>query len=179
MRTTCVVLVGISGAGKSTVGPLLAKRLGWRFIDFDEEIVRTAGRSIAEIFRTDGEAAFRALERRLTRELSSVADTVVAPGGGWITDSDALAGLPRSARVIWLRVSPEEAVRRLQQSPVERPLLAGPDPAARAREILLRREPLYQQAHHTIDVDARAPEAIVREIVALIGIEDHGHSEEG
>ena len=178
MRASSVVLVGLSGAGKSTVGPLLAQHLGWRFLDFDEQIARDAGASIAEIFRTGGEMSFRERERRLTRELSSVAHTVVAPGGGWITDPGALAGLPRGARVIWLRVSAEEAVRRLRGSAIERPLLAG-DPLRRAREILAEREPLYRQAHHTIDVDARAPADIVREIATLLETEADGDSEEG
>jgi shikimate kinase len=179
VRASSVVLVGLSGAGKSTVGPLLAQYLGWRFLDFDEEIARDAGTSIAEIFRTGGETSFRERERRLTRELSSVAHTVVAPGGGWITDPGALAGLPRSARVIWLRVSPEEAVRRLRGSTIERPLLAGPDPLRQALERAAAREPLYRQAHHTIDVDARAPADIVRDIAALLEAEADGDSEEG
>lgn len=179
MRASSVVLVGLSGAGKSTVGPLLAERLGWRFIDFDEQIARDAGTTIAEIFRTEGEASFRERERRLTRELSSVAHAVVAPGGGWITDPGALAGLPRGARVIWLRVSPEEAVHRLRGSTIERPLLAGAGALRRAHEILAARERLYRQAHHTIDVDARAPADIAREIAALLETEADGDSEEG
>jgi shikimate kinase len=177
-RPRSVVLVGFMGAGKSTVGPLLARRLGWRFTDIDEEIVRRTGASVAEIFRSRGESAFRAMERELTAALSSGPDTVIAPGGGWILQPGALESLPGTARVVWLRVSPEEAVRRLRNDPIERPLLAGPDPLGQARALLPLREPAYRRAHYTVDADARAPADIAAEIAALLDLEGHGDEDQ-
>ena len=169
-----IVLVGFMAAGKSTVGKLLAHRLGWRFVDADAEIVRTMGTSIAEIFRERGEAGFRELERRLTASLHSVAPAVLAPGGGWITSPGAREALPPGAFLIWLRVSAEEAVRRALATGEERPLLAGADPLAAARALLAAREPLYAAADLTVDVEGRAPADIVREIIGAIGLETNG-----
>lgn len=169
-----IVLVGLMAAGKSTVGRLLADRLGWRFIDLDQEIVREAGTTIAEIFRTRGESAFRAMERRLTAALHSVAPAVLAPGGGWITNPGVREALPAGARLVWLRLSPEEAVRRALATGQERPLLAGPDPLDAARTLLAAREPLYATADLVVDVEGREPADIVQEIIGSIGIGANG-----
>jgi shikimate kinase len=169
-----IVLVGLMAAGKSTVGKLLAEKVGWRFIDLDEEIVREAGTSIAEIFRTAGEPAFRAMERRLTAALHSVAPAVLAPGGGWITNPGVLDALPAGARLVWLRVSPEEAVRRALATGEERPLLAGPDPLGAARSLLSAREPLYAAADLIVDVEGRTPADIVQEITDSLGLGRNG-----
>jgi shikimate kinase len=163
-----VVLVGFMGAGKTTVGQRLAERLGWRFFDIDDEIVRREGMSIGDIFRTRGEPAFRALERQLTDAVCCEAKAVIAPGGGWILTHGALRRLPAGTVTVWLRVSPEEAVRRLGRDSIERPLLAGSDPLERAREILAAREPFYRGARHVIDVDGREPQDITEEIALLV-----------
>lgn len=173
-RPNMVVLVGMMAAGKSTVGKLLADRLGWRFIDLDAEIVREAGTSIAEIFGTQGELAFRAMERRLTAALHSVAPAVLAPGGGWITNPGVRDALPPGACLVWLKVTPEEAVRRALAVGEERPLLAGPDPVGAARRLLAAREPLYSAADVVVDVEGREPADIVEEITASIGFGANG-----
>lgn len=167
-RVRTVVMIGFMGAGKTTVGQILARRLGWDFIDIDEEIVRRARMSVADIFRTLGEAAFRTMEQRLTEELCCKAETVVAPGGGWILKPGALESLPPTARAVWLRVTPEEALRRVCDGAMERPLLAGPEPLARARRLMAEREPLYGAAHHAVDVVARDPDDIAWEIEMLL-----------
>lgn len=159
------------GAGKSTVGPLLAHLLGWRFVDLDEEIVRVTGMSVPDLFATRGEAAFRSLESQLTGTLSSVHRTVIAPGGGWITDPANLARLPAGTRTVWLRVSADEAVRRITETGVVRPLLTGADPLAAARRLLDEREPLYRAADLVIDVNGRTPADIAAEIRARIQFE--------
>jgi shikimate kinase len=153
------VLVGLPGAGKSTVAPLLAARVGWRCIDFDREIMDRTGHSVAELFRREGEAAFRAWEARLTAELCSLPNVVLAPGGGWAAQPGSLEALPAGTAVIWLRVSPEEAIRRLGGSPLERPLLAGPDPLAALSTLAEQRRERYERADFVVDVDGRSAAA--------------------
>lgn len=167
-----VVLVGFMAAGKSTVGRALAERLGWPFVDFDDVIEARTGASIPEIFRTQGEAAFRAMEARLTDEFGCARQVVLAPGGGWITQPDLLDGLCPGSFVVWLRISPEEAVRRAMRDVVHRPLLAGSDPLAKARLLLDEREPLYYLADAAVDVDGRAVDDIVWEIAERIRMSD-------
>jgi shikimate kinase len=150
-------LVGLPGAGKSTVAPELARRLGWSFVDLDDEIVRRTGRSVEDLFHTDGESAFRAMESRLTAELSSVPERVLAPGGGWAAQPGSLESLPADAAVVWLRISPDEAIRRLRGTSVQRPLLAGPDPLAALRTLADLRTERYALADLTVDVDDLSP----------------------
>jgi shikimate kinase len=157
------------GAGKSTVGPILAQRLGgWHFLDFDAEIERRAGASVAEIFRTRGELAFRALEAELTRELSSVSDTVLAPGGGWAAMPGAFDALPAGTITVWLRVDLDTAVQRALASGVQRPLLDVGDPREAARALLAEREPFYARATHVVDA-GMAPDRVADEILKRIG----------
>lgn len=159
------VLIGLPGAGKTTVGADLADRLGWRFVDVDAEIVRLSGRSIPEMFRSDGEKAFRAMELRLTAELSSGSRIVLAPGGGWAAQPGALDALPVGTATVWLRVSAEEAIRRLGGSPVDRPLLAGADPIGALRRLALERHEHYSRANLVVDVDGLAAADISRTII--------------
>jgi len=159
-----IVLVGFMASGKSTVGRKLARILRWRFVDFDEEIERRTGRSVPEIFLRYGEPEFRRLEAELTREVARLHHTVLAPGGGWITQPELLDLFGPGTLVVWLRISPEEAVRRARRARTHRPLLAGPEPVARARDLLARREPLYALADLAIDVDGRPADEVAREI---------------
>tara|TARA_B100002051_G_scaffold103169_1_gene98656 strand:+ start:182 stop:700 length:519 start_codon:yes stop_codon:yes gene_type:complete len=133
------------GCGKSTVGPLLAKALGYRFLDADAVISQAAGCSIPEIFARDGEEGFRRLERQVLKQLSQWHSLVVATGGGIVT-VPANWGELRQGVVIWLDVAEDELLRRLQADPGGRPLLAGDDPAARLHALLEQRQPLYGQA---------------------------------
>jgi shikimate kinase len=156
--------VGLPGSGKSTVGPLLARRFSWDFVDVDAEITRTTGMSVGEWFETEGESAFRAVEARLTAGLSSRERVVLAPGGGWAAGPGTLEALPGGTAVVWLSVSPEEALRRLADSPIERPLLAGPDPLAALRSLLDRRTERYAQADLIVEVDGRSAAEITEAI---------------
>ena len=139
LQGTNLYLVGMMGCGKSTVGPLLAKALGYRFLDADAVISQAAGCSIPEIFARDGEEGFRRLERQVLQQLSQWHSLVVATGGGIVT-VPANWGELRQGVVIWLDVAEDELLRRLQADPGGRPLLAGDDPAGRLHE-LLRKTP--------------------------------------
>ncbi|MFL6064753.1 MAG: shikimate kinase [Friedmanniella sp.] len=153
-----IVLVGAPGSGKSTVGPLLAERLGLPFTDVDAVIEARTGRSIAEIFADDGEPAFRAVEEQTTAELLGE-EGVLSLGGGAVlsaTTRRALAG----HRVIWLQVSAATAVQRVGLNEA-RPLLLG-NVRGRLIKLLADRSPLYAEvATEQISTDQRSPEAIV------------------
>src|SRR5262245_29303677 len=107
-----IFLVGFMATGKTTVGRLLAARLGWQMIDLDDEIVRAAGMSVKEIFAARGEAAFREEEARAVREACARPRTVVATGGGAVCREENLAGMLAAGTVVALAVTPDEAVRR-------------------------------------------------------------------
>ncbi len=124
------MLVGLPGVGKSSVGRVLAERLDRRFIDLDAEIERTFHQSVARIFAIHGEPAFREAECGATRGLVGEVPSVIAPGGGWITNAEAVAHLRCASRIIYLRVAPDEAVRRMGRGIIRRPLLARGDPIA-------------------------------------------------
>ena len=159
------------GAGKTTVGRMIAEALEWDFVDLDAWIERDAGMSIRDIFRTRGELAFRAMESRLTASLSSVDRTVIAPGGGWIMDPANVERLPPGSCIVWLRVSASEAVRRLLHT-AERPLLAdAPDPLAEAAALMESRRERYATADITVDVDGLTPAQVVEEIRSRIRIQ--------
>lgn len=161
-----VVLIGAPGSGKSRIASALARRLGWRHVDLDHEIERRAGRSIAEIFHREGEAAFRQLEAELTDEVAALERVVVSPGGGWITNPALVPKVRAGASIVWLSASLDTLLARLRASRVVRPLLATPDPRATLSRLLAEREPLYRAAADIIvATDRRAVGEIVAEIV--------------
>lgn len=153
-------------SGKSTVGALLAERLGWGFVDFDRRILERTGRSAGELIRERGEAEFRELERSVTEEVAGTERVVLAPGGGWVTRPELMERLGADTIRVWLRVTPDEALRRAASDDTDRPLL-GPLAGRRERvEALLRtREPLYDRAEIVVDVDGRTPEQVADEIL--------------
>lgn len=164
-----LVLLGLPGAGKSTIGPRVAARLGRPCVDLDAAIVEHAGRSIPELFAREGEAAFRAWERRLTLELAGAGAPalVLVPGAGWVEDPDHRAALRGAMTGVYLQVSPAVAVARMREGIVARPLLAGPDPVAAVTTLLARRESFYLQANHVVSTDSLTLDEVVSLIVAL------------
>jgi shikimate kinase len=159
-----IVLVGFMGAGKSTVGGLLAAKLGVPFTDSDLEIERRAGKPVRQIFADDGEPAFRQLEHEVIAELLRGDQQVLALGGGAASHAvtrSLLAAVP----VVYLRVSYHEAMNRVG-SDLGRPMLARPDVARLHRD----RDPLYASvATLTIDVDGRSPDHLALDILARLG----------
>lgn len=159
-----IVLVGFMAAGKSTVGRLLARRVGYDFVDLDEEIERREGRSIPEIFREGGEEAFREMEAEATRRHDDSAGVVVATGGGWMAREELRGRWPEAATV-WLRVSPGEVLERIGPDTGSRPMLDPASPERSIREILDRRRPDYRRADLAVATDARSPEEVADRIL--------------
>ncbi|NIP83801.1 MAG: shikimate kinase [Gemmatimonadetes bacterium] len=166
-----IVLVGFMAAGKSTVGPVLARRLGWEFVDLDDRIREETGRTPAAILRDEGEAAFRRLEAALTDGLAGRRRLVLAPGGGWVTQPGLARRLGPGTVRVWLRVSLDEALRRADTSEADRPLLGPPDGRReRVAALLERRRADYAAAELTVDVDGREPADVADEIVGRLGL---------
>ena len=154
------VLVGFMGAGKTTVGRIIAERLGQPFVDSDVLIEQRLGREIREIFATEGEAYFRELEHATVADLVRGPEAVVALGGGAAEDKRTRAVL-RNARVVYLRVSYDEAMSRIRGNEF-RPLVSRPD----LDKVFQRRLPVYEDVSaFTIDTDGRHPDAIAREVL--------------
>lgn len=167
MSGPLVVLVGPMGVGKSTVGQLLAERLGVAYRDTDDDIVAEAGRSIAEIFVDEGEETFRAIEKRAVRRALTEHDGVLALGGGSILDADTRA-LLAGQRVVYLAMDVEEAVKRTGLN-AARPLLAV-NPRKQWRELMDARRHFYEGvATVVVTTDGRTPEEVSQ--VALDALE--------
>ena len=163
-----IILVGFMGSGKSAVGRGLAKRLGVRFVDIDELIVRREGRGIAKVFAEAGEPYFRKIEKQITLEVCQRQDPcVIATGGGTLMDSDSRAALKKAGTLIWLKVSPQKALERTQDHPV-RPLLKEAVPLNKMTLLLAVREPVYAQADFAVDTDHQSVEQVIQEILAFI-----------
>jgi shikimate kinase len=161
-----VVLVGLSGAGKTTVGRLVAARLGAPFVDLDKAVEERVGRSIRRIFAEDGEPAFRAVEAACAREVLSGPPTILAAGGGYLENEESRAVARVAGLVIYLMVGVDSAVARLAGLE-DRPLLEGADRAARLGELFERRKRGYLEAEHTVATDERTPEAVADEVASL------------
>jgi shikimate kinase len=154
-----IVLVGFMGSGKSTVGRHLARRLGWGFVDMDERIEERAGRSIAELFRSQGEPAFRALELDVAREVVGKPRRVIAAGGGAFAQADTREVLRRSALTVYLECDFETLAARVPADG-SRPLAADRDIM---RTLLTERVPSYRSADLTMDA-SDAPERVAGRI---------------
>ena len=163
-----IVLVGLPGAGKSTVGALAAERLGARFLDFDREIERSTGLSVASIFRELGEAEFRRLETALTASVAEAPAMIMAPGGGWIVEASNRALLRHRARIVHLAVSVPEALRRLGAAVSLRPLLSGgSDPRSSLERLWEQRRSYYEAADATLETELLGLDGVVTSVTEL------------
>jgi len=168
-----IILVGMMGCGKSTVGHLLARRLGWRFVDTDAVIEARAGRGIPEIFERLGEPAFREMEAEAIAGLPGESRLrIVAVGGGALMRDDNIEALRRLGTLVYLKVTPVELARRLGAAR-QRPLLAGePDKAAAAADLLEGRRARYEQADVVVCTDGfDVPRAVLAVLDAVLGYE--------
>ena len=164
-----IVLTGFMGSGKSTVGPLVAQRLGWRFVDADDEIEAEAGALIAELFARDGEAAFRERECAAIARLASGEGLVLALGGGAIEDSRTRALLLNASATLLVHLEIELATTLARCGGTEhtRPVLAD---QANLASRYQRRLPLYRQAHVSIRADALSPEEVAEAVLRAAGM---------
>ena len=160
-----ICLVGMMGAGKTTVGKRLARRLGWAFVDSDRELEARLGVSIPTIFDLEGEAGFRRRESELVQELALRRGTILATGGGAILDPENRRVLHEQAHVVYLRATVQDLWLRLRRD-TTRPLLRAPDPRARIEALVRDREPLYQAVAHQVVETGRQP--VERVVDALI-----------
>lgn len=161
-----LLLVGLPGSGKSTVGRLVAETLSAPLIDIDGLLVREMGMPVVQIFGMVGEARFREMERVAVTAAQSGSPGVIVPGGGWAAQPGQLEAAMSNSLAVYLKCLPGTAARRSEQGEA-RPLLAGVDPAQRMRALLEERERFYLLAQHQVDAERAGADAVAAQIVAL------------
>ncbi|MCC6663705.1 MAG: helix-turn-helix domain-containing protein [Polyangiaceae bacterium] len=165
-----VALLGLRGAGKSTIGPKLAARLGVPFVEIDQLVERAAGMSLGEVFELHGEAYFRRLEREvLAQVLSQSHRAVIATGGSIVHDGESFELLRKTATTVWLKARPEDHMSRVVAQGDERPMANRKDAMAELRTLFAARAALYVQAAHVIDTTALGVEGSVDALAAALG----------
>jgi shikimate kinase len=166
-----LILTGLPGAGKTTIGRLLATKLARPFTDFDEALEQQFGKSVSQIFQQEGEQTFRAAEATLSHTIATqpAPPKVLAPGGGWITNLQAVAHLRPISRIIYLRISPTGALTRLGPGLSSRPLFATGDPTETMRALYDTRRSYYEAAADiTIETEGLGKDALLTKVVELI-----------
>ena len=163
-----IVLVGIMGAGKSTVGKILADRLGMRFIDADQEIERAAGCTITDFFEKYGEVEFRKGEERVISRILAGEPCVLATGGGAFMSEATRLLIKKIATSVWLRVSFEVLAERLEKRS-DRPLLQTADPQQTLKALIKKRYPIYNDADFIVDAENDGVDITVSKVVECLG----------
>lgn len=163
-----IVLIGMMGAGKSSLGVRLAEALETTFLDADAEVEKAAAMSIAEIFEKHGEAAFRDGERRVIKRLLDDGPMVLALGGGAFMDDQTRALVQQKALSVWLEVPLAELVKRVKKKPDKRPLLKGQNIEAKLTELMQTRGPVYATAALRVDVGGGTHEQAVARLLAAL-----------
>jgi XRE family aerobic/anaerobic benzoate catabolism transcriptional regulator len=164
-----IALLGLRGAGKTTIGKRLARRLRLPFVELDRRIERAADMSLNELFSLYGEAYYRRLERETLAELLGESrPMVLATGGGIVASPDTYALLKQAATTVWLRAAPEDHWNRVVGQGDRRPMADHPQAMADLRALLAARQPLYATADHTIDTSGHGIDSVVEHVRALI-----------
>jgi shikimate kinase len=161
-----IVLIGLPGSGKTTVGRLVADRLHAGFVDVDSILNRKEGKPIAMIFAEKGESAFREMERKEMEAALANEPAVVSPGGGWAAQPGALEAAKAAAYVVYLKTRPETAAARAAPSGT-RPVLMGQDPETQMRALIKEREPFYVRADAKVETDKKTADQVAAEVVRL------------
>jgi shikimate kinase len=168
-----IALIGFMGTGKTSVGRIVAEQLRFDYLDTDELIQSATGRTIPEIFKTDGETRFRELEEKVVAEISTRTKTVIATGGGLPVNPKNLASLKSHALVVSLWSSPEKIWERVRHQG-HRPLLHDENPQAKIRELLAAREPFYKQADVLLNTELRSVREVAQQVVHQFRLEAAG-----
>lgn len=164
-----IALLGVRGAGKTTIGRRLARRLHVPFVELDRRVEEAAGLTLGEIFALHGEDYYRRLEREtLEQVLAEGRPLVLATGGGIVASPDTHALLRRRALTVWLRARPEDHWNRVVQQGDRRPMADHPQAMAELRRLLASREPLYAEAHHTVETSGLGVDEVVEAIESLV-----------
>lgn len=161
-----VVLIGLPGSGKTTVGRLVAEALQCGFVDIDSIVVRKEGKPITMIFAEKGEAAFRELERKEMEAALAHEPAVIAPGGGWAAQPGALESVPGRGLCVYLKTRPETAAARATPEGT-RPMLIDEDPVTRMKQLLKEREAFYLKAGAQVETDRQTAQQVAGEVVRL------------
>lgn len=164
-----IFLVGFMGAGKTTVGRIIARRLGWRYCDSDKVIETVAGKPVTEIFSAHGEEHFRRLESETLRSLAGKERQVVATGGGAVMREENMRAMKGGGVTVYLKAPMSVIWERIKHSNT-RPLLNVEDPLRAATELLNIRIPYYEAADVTVDTESLTPEEAAEEIIKRLGI---------
>ena len=159
-----LALVGFMGTGKSSVGRLVAARLGYDFVDSDEWIEKRVGKSITRIFAEDGEPAFREIEQRLVAEMNGWRRKVISTGGGLAANDANIASLKRHSLLVCLWATPESIYQRVRNQS-HRPLLQDLDPPGRIRALLEQRTPFYKQADVLVNTAMRSIREVTQQVI--------------
>lgn len=167
MKHLRVILTGFMGTGKTAVGEKLAKRLGFQFLDTDLMVEEETGKSITDIFETEGETAFRIVEKKMVKKALENEKVVVATGGGAIVDSESLKLMKDKGIVIGLSASPEAILQRVAGLET-RPLLRSKDQLKKIESLLSHRSPYYRKADKIVDTTMKRLEETVEEILKAI-----------